>query len=350
MLTISETTAAILVRSRAELVVDTISLPSHLSSGQVLVKVEYSGVCATQLHEIDATNGPDRYLPHLLGHEGSGVVMEVGPGVSTVAPGDEVVLHWRPGAGLGSETPAYRWRKQRLNAGWVTTFNSHAVVSENRVTRIPSGLDMRRMPMFGCAITTGFGAAGNDAKLKAGESAVVVGVGGVGLAAIHAAHLATAYPIVAVDVHPAQLDAARILGATHSVLLSGETDPESQILTIVGVDGADAVIEAAGVGRAIDLAYRVCGARGRIVLVGVPDPSEAVTIDTYPLHFGKSLVGSNGGGAVPDREIPRLARLCEIGRLQLGDFPICVHSLNDINVALDLVRSGMVGRQIIQMP
>jgi Zn-dependent alcohol dehydrogenase len=118
--------AAILVESKQPLVIDEIHLPESLEFGQVLVDVHYSGICGAQINEINAAKGPDKFLPHLLGHEGSGVVKEVGLGVSTVKKGGQVVLHWRPSAGIQSPTPKYNWGKKVVNAGWVTTFNDKA--------------------------------------------------------------------------------------------------------------------------------------------------------------------------------------------------------------------------------
>jgi S-(hydroxymethyl)glutathione dehydrogenase/alcohol dehydrogenase len=160
--------AAILVESKQALIVDDIALPDNIEFGQVLVDVHYSGICGAQINEIDAVKGPDRFLPHLLGHEGSGVVKEVGLGVSTVKVGDHVVLHWRPSAGIQSRTPNYHWDNKSINAGWVTTFNQQAVVSENRLTVIPNDFDMKIAPLFGCAVTTALGVVNNDAQLKIG--------------------------------------------------------------------------------------------------------------------------------------------------------------------------------------
>jgi S-(hydroxymethyl)glutathione dehydrogenase/alcohol dehydrogenase len=342
--------AAILVESHSELVIGEIELPKKLGYGQVLVLVRYSGICASQVHEIDALKGPDAYLPHLLGHEGSGSVLGIGPGVTTVSPGDNVVMHWRPGAGIQSETPKYRWDGQAINAGSVTTFNSHAIVSENRVTWIPEGFDMRLAPLLGCAITTAFGAIGNDAKLKVGESIVVLGAGGVGLAAVHAAHLTSAFPIVAIDLFDGKLAAALDVGATHT-LDGGVADSVlERIYDIVGSEGADVVIETTGVSSVIELAYAASSSRGRTILVGVPDVRKTVTLHTLPLHFGKVLTGSHGGSSEPDRDIPRLVRLVDSGTLDLGRFPVTEHALADINDAVRLLRAGSVGRQLIRMP
>ena len=179
-LPIKYTDAAILIAQNNDLVVDRVKLPEFLGIGQVLVEVHTSGICGSQIGEITGAKGPDNYLPHLLGHEGCATVISVGPGVTTIKEGDLVVLHWRKGVGIQSETPKYLWRDKKVNAGWVTTFNKYAIVSENRCTSIPSDTDRELASLFGCAITTGFGVIENNAKLLMGESIVVYGAGGIG--------------------------------------------------------------------------------------------------------------------------------------------------------------------------
>src|SRR5580704_4809417 len=216
--------AAILAQSRQPLVVDEIALPDELGVGQVLVKVLYSTICGAQLNEIAAAKGPDKFLPHLLGHEASARVLEIGPGVTTVKKGDTIVLHWRPSQGIQCQPPAYKWRGAKLNAGWVTTFNDYAVISENRMTVIAPDYDLRNAPLLGCAVTTAAGVINNDAKVKVGESAIVFGVGGVGLNVVQFAQLAGAYPIVAVDLIDAKLAMAKERGATHCINSAGADD------------------------------------------------------------------------------------------------------------------------------
>ena len=126
--------AAILVEQNQPLVIDEVQLPKSLEYGQVLVKIYYSGICGSQIGEIKGVKGPDAWLPHLLGHEASGIVVEIGEGVSTVQADDVVVLHWRKGEGIESSPPKYQWQGKQLNAGFITTFNEYAVVSENRLT------------------------------------------------------------------------------------------------------------------------------------------------------------------------------------------------------------------------
>ncbi|HLN36645.1 MAG TPA: zinc-binding dehydrogenase [Xanthobacteraceae bacterium] len=339
--------AAILAQSREPLVVDEIALPEALGVGQVLVKVLYSTICGAQLNEIAAAKGPDKFLPHLLGHEASARVVEIGPGVTTVKAGDTVVLHWRPSQGIQCQPPAYQWRGKKLNAGWVTTFNDHAVVSENRMTVIPPDYNLRDAPLLGCAVTTAAGVINNDANVKIGESVVVFGVGGVGLNVVQFAELAGANPIVAVDLVDSKLAMAKDRGATHCLNANAVSDMDAEIRKIVGAKGPDKVIETTGAKSVIELAYNLTHADGTCVLVGVP--SEKVSIYTLPIHFNKVLTGSHGGDAVPHVDIPRLIRLIEAGRLSFEGLITHEFPLDEINAALDVVRSGTAGRVLLRI-
>jgi S-(hydroxymethyl)glutathione dehydrogenase / alcohol dehydrogenase len=339
--------AAILAESRKPLIVDEIALPDALGVGQVLVKVLYSTICGAQLNEIAAAKGPDKFLPHLLGHEASAQVLEVGLGVTNVKPGDTVVLHWRPGVGIQCQPPNYAWRGAKLNAGWVTTFNDYAVVSENRMTAIPDNFDMKIAPLFGCAVTTAAGVVSNDANLKLGESVVVFGVGGVGLNVVQFAELAGAYPIIAVDLIDEKLEMAKQRGAGHTINPSTVEDVGSEIRKIVGDKGPDKVIETTGVKSVIELAYDLTHPDGVCVLVGVP--SEKVTIYTLPLHFNKVLTGSHGGDARPQIDIPRIIRLMRAGRISFDGIITDEYPLDEVNVALDKMRSGRSGRILLRI-
>jgi S-(hydroxymethyl)glutathione dehydrogenase/alcohol dehydrogenase len=339
--------AAILAESRKPLIVDEIALPDALGVGQVLVKVLYSTICGAQLNEIAAAKGPDKFLPHLLGHEASAQVLEVGPGVTNAKPGDTVVLHWRPGLGIQCQPPNYAWRGAKLNAGWVTTFNEYAVVSENRMTVIPEDFDVKIAPLFGCAVTTAAGVVSNDANLKLGESVVVFGVGGVGLNVVQFAELAGANPIIAVDLIDEKLEMAKQRGAGHTINPSEVKDVASEIRKIVGDKGPDKVIETTGAKSVIELAYDITHPDGVCVLVGVP--SEKVTIYTLPIHFNKVLTGSHGGDARPQIDIPRIIRLMRAGRISFDGIITDEYPLDEINAALDKVRSGRSGRILLRI-
>ena len=346
--------AAILVRQREPLVLDEVELPRELAHGQVLVRVRFSGICGSQLGEIDGVKGEDAFLPHLLGHEGSGTVLAVGGGVRTVAPGDDVILHWMEGLGLPSAPPVYQWQGRKLNAGFVTTFNEFAVVSENRVTPVPAGVGMDLAALFGCAVTTGFGVIDNKAEVKLGQSVAVLGAGGVGLSMVQGAALAGAWPIIAVDRHDNRLDLAKAMGATHCVNADAE-DMETALRNILdregGPGGADAIIDNTGLPAVIQAAYRLIKPSGRLILVGVPKKGAEVCLHTLPLHFGKQITGTKGGECSPGLDIPRYGGLCAAGRLDLSGLVTERYGLAEINTAMARMRDGsMAGRCLIEFP
>ena len=341
--------AAILVEQQKPLVIDEIRMPEALEIGQVLVKIHYSGVCGSQLGEIDGAKGPDAYLPHLLGHEASGTVVAIGPGVKQVKPEDLVVLHWRKGLGIEGAPPQYRWKGQKLNAGWIATFNEFAIVAENRVTAIPKDSDLEVAALFGCAVTTGFGVVENNAQVRIGESVVIFGAGGVGLNIVQAASLVSAYPIIAVDLYEGRLALAKKMGATHLINAS-EIDSEKAIQDILQGQGLDCFIDNTGSPKIIELGYRITKQQGRVILVGVPRKGNDTTIYSLPLHFGKRISGSHGGEAIPQTDIPRYHQLFINGRIKLRELITERYRLEEINTAIFRMRSGEIsGRCLIQM-
>lgn len=339
--------AAILTQQQAPLVVAEVEIPP-LDVGQVLVRLASSGICGKQVDEITGKRGADRFLPHLLGHEGAGTVVEVGPGVRKVAPGDRVVLHWMKGSGIDSATPSFRWNSRPLNAGWVTTFSEYTVASENRITPIGPGVALEAACLLGCAVTTGLGIVFNEAGLKPGESLAVFGAGGVGLNVVQGARLVHGHPIVVVDVQPHKLEQARAMGATHA-LSAREEGIEPRLRELSGGRGFDVAVDTTGDPRVFELAYRVTGPAGRTVMAGVIPHERPVTIDPYPLHFGRRMIGSHGGATNPDRDIPRYAALAAQGALKLEEQITHRFRLEQINDAVEVVRAGSGGKCVITM-
>ncbi|MBI4237636.1 MAG: zinc-binding dehydrogenase [Deltaproteobacteria bacterium] len=338
--------AAILTALQEPLTVADVVAPEP-QFGQVAVQVHTSTVCGAQLGEIDGRKGPDRYLPHLLGHEGSGHVVAVGLGVTHVKVGDAVVLHWRPGRGLAVGGARYLWGERVVNAGPVTTFQETAIVAANRCTVVPPETDLETAALYGCAITTAFGAIANDAQLKPGESVLVLGVGGVGLAVLMAARVCGAGELVAVDRYAARLQLATRCGADWAVD-TNHRDWRQQVAARLPA-GADVVIENTGDRAMIEAAVELTSPRGRTVLVGVPLAGERIALDTFPLHFDKRLVGSCGGGTQPHDDIPRYLRLAAAGRFDPSLLITHRFPLTEINTAITLMRSGAAARCAIRM-
>ncbi len=340
--------AAILVEQKKPLVITDIDLPSGLQYGQVLVKVVCSGLCGSQIGEINGAKGPDEFVPHLLGHEGGGVVLEIGPGVTKVKKDDHIVLHWRKGWGIESPTPKYKWDDKIVNAGWVTTFNEYAVVSENRVTPISKTVDFEIAALMGCAVTTGLGVINNNVRLKIGESIAVFGAGGVGLNIIQGAALVSADPIIAIDIYDHKLKLAKEFGATH-VVNPSKMNVKEEIYKIVGKQWVDATVDNTGVVKVIEQAYEVTSSKGRTILVGVPMYDEKVSIYSLPLHFDKVLTGSHGGESNPSEDIPRYMNLIKSGRIKFKKMITHRFTLDEINLAIEKFKQGEIARCMINI-
>ncbi len=341
--------AAILAAQGEPLVIDSVQLPKDLSPGQVLVKVHYTSVCGSQVAMIDGKRGKDPYLPHLLGHEGSGTVEAVGPGVRTVAQGDRVVLHCGIGDGIESETPDYQWNGKHLNAGWVTTFNQYAVVSENRLTPIPTDFDLSLAPLFGCATLTGLGAI-SKTGLEPGNSVVILGAGGVGLNLIQGAALVSAHPIIAVDLSDEKLHLARQLGATHPINAK-RCDLSREIPRIVGDTLADVVIDSTGHVEMLEMAYQFTRTDGVTMLISGPKAGYNVSLNPEPLHFGRTVTGFQViTESRPHQQIPRYIKLANAGKLKLRELITDSATLDDINTVVEKMRNGeLTGRCIIEL-
>jgi len=341
--------AAVLVEQNKPLVIDEIEIP-ELRFGQVLVKVICSGICGSQLGEIKGAKGPDKFLPHLLGHEATGIVVDCGEGVTTVKKNDKVVMHWRPGTGIQAQPPKYHSEKLGvINAGYITTFNEYAVVSENRITTVPDDTDPEIGALMGCAVLTGVGVVNNNAKIKIGESVVVWGAGGIGLNIIQGAAMVSAIPIIAIDLYDNKLELAKKMGATH-IINAKNQDVESEIDKILDGQKADVVVDNTGNAEIIGRAYNLTSAKGRTILVGVPPKGHEAKIYTLPLHFEKTISGSHGGEAHPEIDIPNYMKLVDSGGMDLKSLISKHYSLDEINNALDDMRNGVFpGRCIINI-
>ncbi len=341
-----KTEAAILVEQKNDLVIDEVELP-RLDYGQVLVEVKLTRICGSQIGEIDGVKGPDKWLPHLLGHEAGGDVVEVGPKVTMVQPGDRVVLHWRPGEGIEAAQPKYQWNGRVVNAGHITTFSRYAIISENRMTRVAGDVCYETCALLADTLTTGFGVVNNDARVKIGESVVIIGCGGIGLGVVLGAKIAGAHPVVAVDLFDHKLDKAREYGATHTVRASRE-NVDASVRDIVGEAGCDVAIDGTGNPEVVEKAFKMTSSTGRCILFGVMPHWKQMPLNTLPLHFGKVLTGSEGGGSSPAVDIPRYLRMKDDGVFDPSGFISHRGGLDEINELIGKMRSGDVIHAVIQ--
>jgi len=328
--------AAVLERLNKPLIVKELAI-LELSFGQVLVKIHASGICGAQMGEVCGANGVDKYLPHLLGHEGGGEVLEVGPGVSTVKPGDHVVLHWRKGTGMEANPPVYIDADgNSVGAGWVTTFSEAAVISENRLTVIDDDVPFDIAALMGCAVTTGLGLINNDAQLKIGQSIAVAGCGGIGLNVIQGARIVGATPIIAIDIHDSKLEMAKKFGAIYTYNSSGWSFGD-----------VDVFVDCTGNPDVIAFGYSIAK---KTILVGQPKKGECLTIpNVRSCYCGKTIMDSQGGQTNPSVDIPNYLKLYKSGRLNLIDLITHRFKLEDINAAMSMAFSGKAVRCVLEM-
>lgn len=342
------TEAAILLELNQPLRLVGLEMPA-LKPGQVLVDVAYSGVCHTQVLEARGKRGPDRFLPHALGHEGSGTVRQVGPEVRKVKPGDRVVLTWIKGLGQEVGSTVYESNLGRVNSGAIGTFMRQTITCENRVVPIAEEMPLREAALLGCALPTGAGIILNAAQVRPGASVAVFGAGGIGLSAILASSLLHAAPLIAVDVVDQKLEDARKSGATYTINAKLQ-DPLTAIRELTGGRGVDYAVECAGRVETMEAACKaVRDGGGLCVLAGNLPHGETIRIDPMDLIRGKRVVGTWGGESQPDRDIPLYARWFRAGRLPLAQLISREYPLEKINAALEDLEQGRVARALVNM-
>ncbi|WP_406257043.1 Zn-dependent alcohol dehydrogenase [Streptomyces nigra] len=354
--------AAVLPAVGAPLEVTEIVLPDP-GPGQVRVRLAAAGVCHSDLSLSDGTMRVP--VPAVLGHEGAGTVVAVGEGVTAVAPGDPVVLNWAPSCGschacgLGevwlcanalngaANVHARTTDGTELHPGLnVATFAEETVVAANCVLPLPDGVPLTDAALLGCAVLTGYGAVHHSARVRAGESVAVFGVGGVGLAALQSARIAGAGRIVAVDVSPAKEELARAAGATDYVVASENTAREIRGLT--GKQGVDVAIECVGRAATIRAAWDSTRRGGRTTVVGIGGKDQQVTFNALEIfHWGRTLAGCVYGNSDPARDVPVLAGHVREGRLDLGALVTERIALDGIPAAFENMLAGKGGRALV---
>jgi S-(hydroxymethyl)mycothiol dehydrogenase len=345
----------------------TVNVPDP-APGEALVRVQTCGVCHTDLHYREGGINDD--FPFLLGHEAAGVVEAVGPGVTSVQPGDFVVLNWRAVCGecraCKRGDPQYCFnthnasQKMSLEDGTelspalgIGAFAEKTLVAAGQCTKVDPSARPAAVGLLGCGVMAGIGAAINTGGVTRGKSAAVIGCGGVGVGAVAGAALAGASPIIAVDIDARKLDAARRMGATHTVD-SSATDPVEEIRRIAaqtypGAQGADVVIEAVGRPETWRQAFYARDLAGVLVLVGVPTPDMKVPdlplIDVF--GRGGALKSSWYGDCLPSRDFPMLVDLYRQGRLDLDAFVSEEIGIGDVEAAFEKMHHGNVLRSVV---
>lgn len=360
--------AAVLREVHKPLTVEEIELGSP-QQNEVLVRIEASGVCHSDLHRIHG-DFPSP-LPMVMGHEGAGVVEELGPGVIGLEVGDHVVLSIGPycnaceACGNGDFSLCQSTDEARRVGGlldatsrmakdgqpvshqsFVSSFAEYAVVPETGAIPVRKDAPLDKVALVGCGVTTGVAAVFNDAQVKPGSSVVVYGSGGVGLNAIQASALSGAEIVVAVDLLENKLELAKEFGATHTVNASND-DPVARVKEITR-GGANYSFEVIGIPEVALQALGSLAPGGQCYVLGVMPNQAVLSIPWWELMSGRqSLQFSGFGAARPRADIPRIVNLYMAGKLKLDELVSRTFPLEEINTAFDLLEKGEVARSVI---
>ena len=338
---------AVLVQAGQPLEIMDLIIP-ELSYGQVLVEMRYSGVCRSQLMEADGLRGDDRWLPHLLGHEGVGTIIQIGPGVSRFDEGDKVVLGWLKNKGC--DVPGSLFKKKNsdvlVNSGPITTLSTKTIVSENRLISLPSGIPDEAGVLLGCALPTGAGMVLNYPNFREDMVTAVVGLGGVGMSALLTLAALSRFQVVAVDIDDKRLQLAKDLGAD-LIINSEKQNVAEQIKRHYG-SGVDVCFEAGGNIKTIELGFEILNeTKGHLVFASHPKSGSKISLDPHELIKGKKISGSWGGGSDPEKIAKKLSELFVCGQLPLGKLIEKKYSLSEINNAFYDMRRGLALRPLI---
>ncbi len=330
--------------------------------GELLVRIDAAGLCHSDLSVINGDR--PRPMPMALGHEAAATVLATGDANDAqFAVGDQVVLVFLPACGecvacasgqgyLCPNAAAANGEGRLMRGGrrlhdgacdvhhhlGVSAFATHAVVDRRSAVKVDRDIPAETTALFGCAVLTGVGAVMNTAAVRPGESVLIYGLGGVGLAALLGALAAGAQPVTAVDPSPEKRALALELGAARAV------SPDDT----ASLPKAQVVIETVGKAAVLAQAYAAAARGGRIVTVGLPNPSDVLSIPALSLVAeGKTLAGSYMGSSIPSRDIPRYVALWRAGRLPVERLLTSISPLSEINTLLDRLASGAAVRQVI---
>ena len=363
--------AAVAVAAGKPLEITTVQLEGP-REGEVLVEIKATGVCHTDAFTLSGDD-PEGVFPAVLGHEGAGIVVEVGEGVTSVQVGDHVIPLYTPECGMckfclsgktnlcqkiratqgkglmpdGTTRFSYEGKPLYHYMG-TSTFSEYTVVAEISLAKINPAAPLGVMCLLGCGVTTGLGAVKNTAKVQEGDSVAVFGLGGIGLAAIQGAKLAKAGRIIAIDTNPAKFDLARTFGATDCINPKDFDKPIQQVVVEMTGWGVDHSFECIGnvevMRAALECAHR---GWGQSVVIGVAGAGKEISTRPFQLVTGRKWLGSAFGGVKGRSELPGMVEDAMSGKIQLAPFVTHTMPLSDINHAFDLMHEGKSIRSVV---
>ncbi len=330
--------AAVLEKINRKLNIKNIFHNNNLSNNQILVKINYTGICGSQLGEVSGIKGNDKYLPHLLGHEATGIIEKTAKNVKDLKKNDKVILHWQKNLLKDSKLPQYFDSKsKKINAGWLTTFNTKAVVSKNRVTKLPKKLSMKEGILFGCSLTTSYGSIFKDSKINLSRKNLILITGGgmIGQSII------TLLNNQKQEIFVVEQNIKKIKFIKKNF-------PKIKFIKNIKKNKIffDYIYETTGIKNIIEFSYNFIKNNGKLILIGVPKFNEKININTLGINYGKKIIGSYGGGVVPERDIKTIFAYIKKNRINLKKLIQGPYSLKNIN----LIMKKMMNGQIVNKP
>ena len=339
--------AAVLHKVRKPLKIKELSMPK-LSRGQVLVKIAYSGICGSQIMEIDGMRGKDKWLPHCLGHEASGEVLKIGENVKKIKKGEKVILTWLKCEGIESKNPTFLDYKTTVNSGKITTFSNYAIVSENRVVKKPKFLNMKEAVLYGCALPTGFGMVINEIIPRKQDKILLIGLGGIGMSVLIGLKAIRHKNVIIAEISDNKVSQAKRFGFKNAFNIRKINLKDKLIETFP--EGIDICIETAGKIKTIEYGFSLIKEQGgKIFFASHPENGKKIKLNPHELIKGKCIYGSWGGKCNPDKDVPKIAQMIKKNRINLNLMMNKVYSLEKINIALSDMKKGKVIRPIVKM-
>lgn len=349
-MTINKLTAAVLTQTGDKLKIVSDITIGGLDDYQVLVKILYTGICQSQIMEIDGLRGDDPWLPHCLGHEAVAKVVEIGRKVSKVGVGDTVVVGWIVGKGGQGSTPSLFSEKiGKINAGHCTTFSTYSVISENRLVILPEGFPVELGALFGCAFPTGCGIVLNEIRPKLKEQVLVIGLGGIGMSSVLALNALKVKNVVCVDVDKEKLNLISKVTEYKTYNSRGQTKTDVLRCLKEKFGEFDCSLDAASYTETIEIAFEALRKGGRCVFASHPKLGAKISLDPFDLICGKTIKGSWGGDSSPDEIIPKLALLFSDMLPTLEKLVCRYKGVGSINDAIDDLRQNNVIRAIVEI-
>ena len=337
---------AILTNFKKKLILKEIFLPKP-KFGEVLVKVIYSGICRSQIMEINGLRNTKKWLPHLLGHEGSGVVIDVGKGVKKVKKNDHVILSWIKSNGINTNGGKIKSKNHYINYGPITTFGSHTLVSENRLVKKPKEMNLKIAALFGCALSTGCGMAQNEAELKKNHNVLIYGIGGIGFSVLIMTKSLNIRDITVIDNNQYKLKIAKKMGIKK--LINSNNFLEYSDFKKKNKNKFDICFETSGTTQTIEEGFDLIKNNGKIIFASHPKMNKKIRLDPFELIKGKSIIGSWGGKTKPDNDIKKYYQKIKKNKKYLKFLSNKIYKLKQINKAIKDFSDGKCLRPLIEM-